>query len=73
MREEGGLQPVLCRLAGLYAVWCLHRHSALLYQGMDHPTHTPRLLYRSESNSKFYITITYSDLQYNIICRRIFH
>ena len=34
-REEGGgLHPVLCRLAGLYGVWCLNRHSTLLYQGM---------------------------------------
>ena len=40
MKEGGGLQPVLCRLAGLYAVWCLHRHSALLYQGMRVHTHT---------------------------------
>ena len=32
-QEEGGLYSVLCRLAGLYGVWCLHRHSALLYQG----------------------------------------
>ena len=32
-QEEGGLQPVLHRIAGLYGVWCLHRHSALLYQG----------------------------------------
>lgn len=43
MKEGGGLQPVLCKLAGLYAVWCLHRHSALLYQGMHMHTHT-RLL-----------------------------
>lgn len=34
-REEGaGLYSVLGRLAGLYGVWCLHRHSALLYEGI---------------------------------------
>lgn len=30
---EGGLQSVLRRLAGLYSVWCLHKHVAVLYQG----------------------------------------
>ena len=34
-RQEGeGLYSVLSRLEGLYGVWCLHRHSALLYQGL---------------------------------------
>ena len=33
-REEGGgIHPVLCRLAALYGVWSLHRHSTLLYEG----------------------------------------
>ena len=30
---EGGLQSVLRRLAGLYSIWCLHKHVAVLYQG----------------------------------------
>ena len=33
-QEEGNLHPVLCKLAGLYGVWRLHSHSALLYQGI---------------------------------------
>ena len=32
-QEGGGLYSVLCRLANLYSVWCLHKHSALLYEG----------------------------------------
>lgn len=48
MQEEGGLQPVLHRLAGLYGVWCLQRHSALLYQGMyDAQLHTTVVYHHS--------------------------
>lgn len=33
-REEGdGVYPVLCHIAGLYSVWCLYKHSSLLYEG----------------------------------------
>ena len=34
-RQEGeGLHGVLCKLAGLYGVWCLLRHCTLLYEGI---------------------------------------
>ncbi|CAI8050684.1 Peroxisomal acyl-coenzyme A oxidase 3 [Geodia barretti] len=32
-QEGGGLYSVLCRLGNLYSVWCLHKHSAVLYEG----------------------------------------
>lgn len=34
-QEEEGLHAVLVKLAGLYGVWCLEKHSGLLYQGRD--------------------------------------